>query len=272
MDGLGYGNWGRTRSGKDLEDDSFDSSSPPTYTSDPYGFESNAGQGDRSKSFSFASSKKDAYDFNFGHEDDFSSSPTLSKPKVSRRLSTEDRMAEILKNNKNTVSSSNEKGESVDEEDIYGSWKNSWNQLMEGVETITSTSPVVGIKKSPEQSPPPGPAPARKKQSIAKSNALNTSDSFEIDESDFEVGTLAARRSQELLEERRRKSMAAVVGGSKNNSSLPQKKYSDSPDVHKKRDTKDTQKAHFSTAGISSIDPDENLGDRHSEVRRMVYL
>ena len=67
MDGIGYGNWNsqnRRHTGGDLED-SYDSSSPPTFTSDPYGFDSDIGQGvNRSKSYSKASSKKDAYDFN----------------------------------------------------------------------------------------------------------------------------------------------------------------------------------------------------------------
>jgi hypothetical protein len=283
MDGIGYGNWNsqnRRHTGADLED-SYESSSPPTYTSDPYGFDSDVGQGgNKSKSYS----KKDTYDFNLTAEDsygDYSSegSPMpVAKPTMAKRMSTEDRMAEILKNNQKPVANSMETsstegggsaGAEEEEDDVYGSWKSSWNQLMEGVDTITS--PNVSLNKSVEPSPPPVHMRS-KSHAGAKPRAdiLNTSDSFDISDADFEVGTHAARRSQEMLEDRRRKSMATFMGGggggSGGSGNVPlMKKFSDSPDIHKKADKK-TAKAHFSTAGISSIDPNEDYGGDSEEV------
>lgn len=281
MDGIGYGNWNsqsRRHTGGDLED-SYESSSPPTYTSDPYGFDSGIGQGDnKSKNYSMASSKKDSYDFNLTEDSygDYSSegSPAPAiKPKLSRRMSTEDRMAEILKNNQKPVATSTETastegGEGAEgEDDVYGSWKSSWNQLMEGVDGITS--PTLSVNKSLD--PAPSPAYVRSQAHEGKpSNLLNSSDSFDLSEADFEVGTHASRRSQEMLEDRRRKSMASFVG----RAGGPKKKLSDSPDIHKRErveGSKQGQKAHFSTAGISSIDPDERHDDS-AEVCKCLLL
>ena len=219
MDGIGYGNWNsqsRRHTGADLED-SYESSSPPTYTSDPYGFDSDTGHGGRSSHNYSMASKKDNYDFNLNTDDTFgdfsdSSPAPISKPKLSRRVSTEERMAEILKENKKTVDSGDDNNVGENEGDIYGSWKSSWNQLMEGVDAITS--PINNsLNKSVESTPP---VASKRSKSVAafspKANLLNTSDSFEISEADFEVGTHAARRSQEMLEDRRRQSMASFVG------------------------------------------------------------
>lgn len=301
MDGIGYGNWNsqnRRHTGGDLED-SYDSSSPPTYTSDPYGFETGSdtgntnmnltgGQRRSAKSFSNMSLKKDSYDFNLTAEESFGTyssdgtgSPatmTKSKPQLSRRMSTEERMAEILKNNQKPVdtsveSANNETAASEEEEDIHGAWKSSWNQLMEGLDTITSPKNS-SLNKSVEPSPPPTVHSRRSSYAgqKLKSDTLNSSDSFDISEADFEVGTHASRRSQEMLEDRRRKSMANVTGsGTLGGDSVSFKqKFSESPEIHKKSEMKQ-QKAHFSAAGISSIDPDENFGDESEEVSPPVY-
>ena len=297
MDGIGYGNWNsqnRRHTGGDLED-SYDSSSPPTFTSDPYGFDSDMGQGvNRSKSYSKASSKKDAYDFNLTADDsygDYSSegSPLpVAKPKLAKRMSTAERTAEILKNNQKPVATSMETASTEGgdtgtegEEDVYGSWKNSWNQLMEGVDGITS--PSANSLHADTSSPPIHSSPlhsrSKSHQPGMKSNPklLNTSDSLDISEADFEIGTHAARRSQEMLEDRRRQSMASFVGGGASStgstSTMPLKqKFSESPDIHQKKTDKNVsnkQKAHFSTAGISSIDPNEDYRDESDQVKRM---
>ena len=57
------------------------------------------------------------------------------------------------------------------------------------------------------------------------------------------------------------------------NSSMPlKKKVSNSPDITTKKTEKKKQQAHFSTAGISSIDPDEDFGDDYREVGRLIDI
>lgn len=161
MDGLGYRNW--SSGVRDSYDDSQESS-PPTYASEQYGFKNK--------------SSKDEYDFELSQDMD---SP-IPKPKQTRtrtrevkRKSQDERISEILEKAKASKPVSKPKDDSVDDADeIYNSWKSSYNQLMEGLDisspklTETNESPLV-IPRGKHFSP------------------LNQSDSFDISEADLEV-------------------------------------------------------------------------------------
>jgi hypothetical protein len=113
-------------------DDSYDgSASPPTYTSDPYGFD----LAKDSKSKSKAGGKsKDLYDFDMSTEDD---SPIRPKKTVQNRMSKDERINEILRKSKSSAISKPPPASIAEDESNVGEddWRSSWNQLMDGVGT-----------------------------------------------------------------------------------------------------------------------------------------
>mmetsp|Transcript_21534 Transcript_21534/g.31284 ORF Transcript_21534/g.31284 Transcript_21534/m.31284 type:complete len:1684 (+) Transcript_21534:93-5144(+) len=245
MDGFGYRNW--DNSGLD---ESY-GSSPPTYTSDPYGFEptrSDKNRGSKNKG-------KDVYDFEFGDDDISPEKPTKRLSNKTRRMSTDDRVNEILqqaKAAKPPIDTTTE--DNVGEEDAYNSWKSSWNEIMEGV--AESPNPdLTPIADSPAHS-------EQKPTSKMKSNRLNSSDSFDLSEADFEVGTHAARRSQEKANERRRRSAIET---------LPSKS-SASPDIASKNrrssmPANNNNSKPMISAGLSSIEEEDTNAPRDSMAR-----
>lgn len=166
MEGFGFQNF----------DESFESSSPPTYTSDPYGFEST---GNRPKKTS--KGNKDMYDFDVSNDEEDTPKKAV-RTRVVRRMSTDDRMNEILeksKRSKPAVVSHNVDSKDT-EDDTYNSWKNSWNQLMEGV---GGDSP----KPTALEDSVDSPSLVVAKNRQGNDRVLNTSDSLDISDADFEV-------------------------------------------------------------------------------------
>ena len=135
----------------------------------------------------------------------------------SRRMSAADRAAEILKQNQEMAASA-----PPTDDDPYDSLKNSWKQLMGELDD----SKLIMSPSAPSDEERPRSVSPYAKNTRPKSFArspLNESDSFEISEADLQVGTIAARRSQEKgIDRRRRQSM----------SSMPVKSAA-SPDIHK---------------------------------------
>lgn len=96
-------------------------------------------------------------------------------------MSTDDRINEILEKSKikNPITSGPDTDDGNEEDDTYNSWKNSWNQLIEGV----GASPGSLLESQENSSPEKDPKP----QIGKKKPNLDASDSFEISEGDFEV-------------------------------------------------------------------------------------
>ena len=160
MEGFGFQNF----------DDSFESSSPPTYTSEPYGFDNSTNRINKT-------GNKDMYDFDVRHEEDTPQKP--ARTRNIRRMSTDDRINEILEKSKLSKPQPKKKEES-EEEDTFNSWKNSWNQLMEGVGADSSPKPTA-LEDSVDSPDVDQVRPAKVRRS------LNASDSLDISDADFEV-------------------------------------------------------------------------------------
>jgi hypothetical protein len=218
-------NWQNERNFDDSYDDPY-TASPPTYSSDPYGFDYHndnssydlTGTGIKSSSAKGNSgkpkqNKSDIYDYDFSNDEDIS--PPKSNTKIKnkkkaktttasslvsssakqpiRRMSTDERMNEILAKSKihkpitSSVETADTGGGDDEDEDAYSSWKSSWNQLIEGVggssEVYTSTADAAPLTADSDDSPVIKGATNSKK----KPHSLDTSDSFEISEGDFEV-------------------------------------------------------------------------------------
>jgi hypothetical protein len=177
MEGFGYHNF----------DESFESSSPPTYTSDPYGFES---VGNRPKKL--ASTNKDMYDFDVSQEEE-DTTKKPSRTRAVRRMSTDDRINEILEKSKLAKKATAPKSEVKDdaEDDTYNSWKNSWNQLMEGVGGDSPKPTTLEDSVSVDS-----PSPVVTRSQKGKERVLNTSDSLDISDADFEVPNITTLSSK----------------------------------------------------------------------------
>lgn len=189
---------------KNFDDNSYEdpyTASPPTYTSDPYGFDlatdepsppitknksGISGKGSRNTTTNKKKkgSTSDIYDYDLSN-DEFTSPPPKSskfgnKSQPVRRMSTDDRINEILEKSKiKKPITEPDPDDGNEEEDAYNSWKSSWNQLIEGVgaspsELLESHENISPVKES-------------KPQERKKHSNLDTSDSFEISEGDFEV-------------------------------------------------------------------------------------
>lgn len=208
MDGFGYKNW----------DNSYDEtpeSTPPTYTSDPYAFSNDSRQEIRGR-------KRDVYDFDISDDDASPKKSVIPKKAMpTRRMSAVDRAAEILQQNQRMSAPP-----PPTQEDPYDSLQNSWKQLMGELDEskiIKSPVPNSDEDKSRSRSVSP-PAKTTSRTNTFARSPLNESDSFEISEADLQVGTIAARRSQERVTDRkRRQSMSAIPA-----------KSASSPDIHQK--------------------------------------
>ena len=157
-------------------ENSFDTSSPPTYTSEPSGFEVGPSRNKKQ-----TGRGKDLYDFDVSHDGESPQKP--ARTRSVRRMSTDDRINEILEKSKLSKPSTVPQEENV-EEDTYNSWKNSWNQLMEGVGG--SPNPTA-LEDNPESASPVVTARNRKPQ---ERKSLNASDSLDISDTDFEASGL----------------------------------------------------------------------------------
>lgn len=247
MQNFGYKNW---EEGMNFDESYEDNSSPPTYTSDPYGFEVTKTEKTKNKfnqnnlNSNINSNKikttnsNNLYNYNLSDDEDEESNDyneylinnnQKNKNKVlgsnnnnSKRMSTNDRISQILeksKQQKQTIVDSS-LDQTGDEDDAYNSWKSSWNQLMEGVGSSPG-APLTNDESQDEISPLKD---LNKNKKNTRKQSFDVSDSLDISDGDFEVGAIAARRSQEKSNERKRR--AAME-------SVPTK-YSDSPNVSNK--------------------------------------
>ena len=139
MDGLGYNNWGSKSKSYDDDD-----RSPPTYSSYQYAFSDDASPRTSRQPRKNEKVSDDIYDYSLDNDDDYESSPSaytkrssktktasLARPVPSKRLSTEDRMKEIL--DRNNAEKKSSKAASQDEEVDTNTWKSSWDDLLEGI-------------------------------------------------------------------------------------------------------------------------------------------
>ena len=146
MDGLGYHNWGNKNS---VYDDDQSDQSPPTYNSDHYAFSPEVSPKSRGKPANRGKPSGNIYDYSIENDDiddnDYGLSPepikrsketkakSFGKAEPSRRMSTEDRMKEILERNdvekKKTVTASQE------DELAGNTWKSSWDDLLAGMDS-----------------------------------------------------------------------------------------------------------------------------------------
>jgi hypothetical protein len=223
----GYRNWQNNDKNFDDSYDDPQTASPPTYTSDPYGFELSDSYGggrggERGKGGGKTNQNKsqkkssDLYDFDISHDDDISPKKTSQKSKPIRRMSTDDRMNEILEKAKihkaqAAATAATTVNDNEEDEDAFNSWKSSWNQLIEGVGGSTGAG--VG---SPGAESDESLSPLKeKKPNIAKKKPdFDASDSFDISEGDFEVPcydsiplTSSYRLEHLLLDEVKKKEM-----------------------------------------------------------------
>lgn len=182
MDNIGYQNW----STSDLHEQSISSSeagSPPTY-----------GRSRRRDDYSFELKDDDSdYNFRAGKSGAAVRSGSFEKREVPvRRMSTDERMKEILSRNQILTT---EKSTTVVPEKGDDAWMRMRESIMEGVSATQSSAQVPTQKYS---------ATAVQDTSL-NSNGLDTSDSLELSATDLEVGAYAARRSQEKTTERLRR-------------------------------------------------------------------
>lgn len=192
MDGLGYHNWGNKDNAYDDESDP----SPPTYNSDQYAFSNEASPVSRNSN-NKGRSTGNIYDYSIDNEEDhdYESSPdaysvrpsrdikasSFGKSNPSQRMSTEDRMKEILGRN------DAEKKVPKKEEEVTNSWKSSWDDLLAGL-------------NSPEPSKLSDESASRNHRSDQKKGTRSSGESptdssfgdFEISASDLEVLVLAS--------------------------------------------------------------------------------
>lgn len=256
-------NWSNDKNFDDSYDDPY-TASPPTYSSDPYGFDyqqdgssydlattaaaaasgtsskakgrvtaTDSGAGTRgtggrgkatatgagsSKGIGMNRNSKggnlDIYDYDFStaeddegedeDEDSFIQTKNQLKRNKSkdlhprsgkqplRRMSTDERMNEILAKSKQHQAKGSESveggggGEDEEDSEAYNSWKSSWNQLIEGVGGSSElyTSSIGATNESDDNFSPQVKATAT---ATTKKVNLENSDSFEISEGDFEV-------------------------------------------------------------------------------------
>lgn len=283
-DGFAYRNW-TAGSGRDLEE-SDDRSSPPTYASDPYGFSNSPGdtrEYGRQLSKKDSKGKKDIYDFDFNEDED--DSPIGKKPAATRvsrsgdfrRKSTDERMNEILARSKEQAKANKEKEEAKEKAmekddgdeggDIYNSWKSSWKQLMEGLDPNLSPK----LEKDNDSD--------RNMKYKSKSPSFDHSDSFDVSAADFEVGTLAARKTKEKAEDRQRRSSVALLPSKVNSSpetNLKGRRNSYSPNamgsiIHGGNKQQQSGGVRFSGA-ISSIDPNSSIHDSETDNGKDSFL
>lgn len=208
-EGYGYKNWGHLD-----DDDSYDTSTPPTYTSENYGF--TAGTKKRASASSLAG-PNDAYNFEYDrgigpaksrYQDDLIRASGDSIGQSTRRMSTADRTKQILDSVKRTKPVK-------DDSEQFTSFQDSWNELMQDLESVPgSASPSVAADGPRTSSPlTPGASesfgtPQSRLRTVPEKGSPffspTGSDSFEISAADLEVGSIAARRSKEKALERRR--------------------------------------------------------------------
>jgi hypothetical protein len=227
MEGFGYKNWPKD------DDDSYDTSTPPTYTSENYGF--GAGQKKRGSSappedydmYNFdvtndgpppdrrASSRGGGGDAGVRRSTGSESNVRMSAPQggQTRRMSTADRTKQILDSVKRDKPAK-------DDNEVFTSFQDSWNELMEDLESVPgSVSPASHPNPNPStpgsdggpsglstpgQTPTGARYPRQQPEKGSPFFASPGSDSFEISAADLEVGSIAARRSKEKAQERRR--------------------------------------------------------------------
>lgn len=279
MEGFGYKNW---NSGAMLED-SYESS-PPTYNSnESYGF------GTKSKPISMKKNY-DMYDFDISQEEDspqFKSSSTRRssttdmkplKDKISsnvsnfkaptRRMSTDERTAEIMNKYKFPETSTI---------DFKGTIERG-NNLKAEWEKIISNEPPKEKNSTTTRKPTPEPL---KKNDINDYSFGDSDlgDSLEISATDFEVGALAARRSQEKANSRSRRKSFDPSKSPQSYLSPPRRqrdatvppKLTESPDVGKLRRERDNKFDAPMHTALSSIrrtsHQSEDVSD-HSELLR----
>ena len=199
-EGFGYKNWGSVPD----DDNSFDTSTPPTYTSETYGF----GAGAKKRSKSVANTGKthnDVYDFDYSDSvtDDKSQSRVMRRSselsvKQSRRVSTDVRTKQILDKvvSERTIQRTKP---AKDDSEVFSSFQDSWNELMQDLESVpgsqspsiacsTNTSPRSASPLTPGMSDGNGTPRRSTKWTPDKNSPMHSaSDSFEINAADFEV-------------------------------------------------------------------------------------
>jgi len=214
MDGFGYKNW---------QDDSYDSS---TRSSDPYGFQednksSTGGYGNKGfKPKKNAGGGGDGYDFDItgGDEDDSPdyNSRKKSKPKKasfaastqpSRRMSTEDRMKEILERNR---IESQDTLKDEPQEEYISMIKSSWDDAVGVRDSDASLYETLNKVNNASKQAPASIGGYGSTYNSEMSPLSEKDDSFNLSAADFEVGTIAARKSQDKLLSRNRRASLDV--------------------------------------------------------------
>lgn len=191
MDGLGYHNWGKQSS---VYDDDQSDQSPPTYNSDHYAFSAETSPQSKSKATKVKSAGN-IYDYSIENDDDndYEMSPepstkrgkdskarSFGRSESSKRLSTEDRMKEILE--RNNAEKKNAAPASQDDDFAGNTWKSSWDDLLEG---MNSPEPSNNDGRSDTKSPVSDVK--QRRGSGAESPTDSSFGDFEISASDFEV-------------------------------------------------------------------------------------
>ena len=180
MEGFGYDNW--------ADDSGYDTSTPPTYTSENYGF--GAKKGAASKP---TSDRSDVYDFDIydGASSSRAAAPKSKEPpKQSRRMSTEDRANEILRKSISDRKSIARESRVEDDSAAFSSFQESWKELMVGIEAVPGSNVPTPNSESPRSSFSASPRPDQQPHWSQKdASPFNSpgSESFEISAADLEV-------------------------------------------------------------------------------------
>lgn len=192
---MGFKNWDRGEYAYNVESPSSIESSPPPYDVYDYDIDEAREKSKANKSSKGHSTKKKSVSRQISDD----KPPTMTRID-SKRLSTEERMKEILERNKvNAVEQVKNNDNSPPSE--FSAWENSLKDLMKGIGSYTSEY----IEPSPVSDPVPAAIQSHRTQGSGQELASprSDSDSFEMSEADMEVGLYAARRSQERVHERK---------------------------------------------------------------------
>jgi len=208
MDNIGYQNW--SISEQDQSISSSEAGSPPIYGSGTAA----SGRSRQRDDYSFDISREDSRDYDFsGHSGAAKTGRTSERALYheigpakdrstlpTRRMSTDDRMKEILSRNQIYSPEKSATGESENGDDA---WMRMRESIMEGV---TNLAPQNAVRSTATAASNPGQKLLSAPQDTSfNSSGLDISDSLELSATDLEVGAYAARRSKEKTTERRRR-------------------------------------------------------------------
>ena len=306
MSNIGYDNWDDSEEGGDLSLSSEGGLSPPTYkmqTSSQRGTAAGRNRGREQGGMGGSEYSYDISDDPLEYTPSVSSSrggvrseralyhdlgpsekaPSSTKATTSRRMSTDERMKEILARQQQQ-SSTFDNFEEEDNNTADPAWEQMRASIMEGVSESTAGLARATSAPAPSTSTALASALARSPggESSMASSVADTSDSFELDDTDLQVGAYAARRSVEKTSERRRreslntdelsrkKALAVGVAGANSPKSMQKVEYSAEGEKSPSRSVKFSEsQADSSVSGPVRTKVDESPNIRRS--RRPSY-